>query len=314
MQRSKVVTLVAVLAVLAWAVIGFLPWLASGLQVSLLAGAMGGSAEGTTGLVMPLPLVAGALPELVACGIIGGTIAGLVPIAVTHVSRVVIVLEVWFVVLGTVLVAWLVCVRRLRDAAPGLFASDWRVLCGLGGALVAAVSLGLLLSTIAVRWHGFTAVPAALVAGCMRTWVAAFVPPGRLEPHTVSWISAVLLTLVMTAGLVVSVRRSRAAILGWPVALAVLWATGPALVAVSYLTALLRPSSGLPATLGEHLSAARQVFGQAIGHTHPSLVAVVVAVAVGAAAAVHWQRIAASASASQAQTRAADDGTGSLQP
>jgi len=290
MQRSRVLVLVAALAVLGWWILGYLPWLVSGLQVSAGAGAMGSSAEGTSGLVMPLPFVASALPELVACGIVGGVVAGLLPIAVTHVSRALVVLEVWAVVVVTALIAAAITAQQVRHAASGLFAADSRVLAGLGAAFFAALALGLLAGSISVHWHGFTAIAAALVAGTMRTWVAAFVPPGRLDASTISWIAAVLVALVLGAGLVVSVHRSRTALLAWPVALAVLWLTGPALTAVNYLTALLRPSSGLPGTLHEHLRAAGDVFGQAIGHTHPSFLAVAVALAAGAASVVHHHR------------------------
>jgi hypothetical protein len=239
---------------------------------------------------MPLPLVAHALPELVACGIVGGVVAGLLPIAVTHVPRPLVILVVWAATLVSAAVALAISAKRVRDTAPGLFASDSRVVAGLGAAFLAALVLGLIAGSLSVHWHAVTAVAAAVVGGSLPTWVAACVPPGRLNPDTVSHISAVLLVVVLGAGLAVSVHRSVRAVLVWPIALAVLWLTGPALTAVSYLTALLRPSSGLPDSLGEHLSAAGQVFGQAIGHTHPSLIAVVLAFLAGVASLVRHHR------------------------
>jgi hypothetical protein len=298
MQRSKVLVAVGALAVVGWWVLGFLPWLVSGLQVSAVAGRLGGSGEGTSGLLMPLPLVAQTLPELVACGLVAGTVAGLLPILVTHVPRPVVVIEVWLVVLVTAVLACLVSARRIQQAAAGLFAADSRVLTGLCAAFLAALVLGLLAGTVAVHWHGLAAVAAALVAGTMRVWVAAFVPPGRLDAETIARIAAVLLAVILGAGLVVSVHRSRAWLLAWPVALATLWITGPALTAVGYLTALLRPSSGLPASLPEHLRAARQVFGQAIGHTRPSLLAVGLALLAGVISAVQHHRRAGSGTGS----------------
>ena len=280
----------AALAVLGWWVIGYLPWLVSGLHFSADADQVGGSGEGTAGVAMPLPLVAHALPELVACGVVGGVVAGLLPIAVTHVPRPLVILVVWSAVLVTAAIAFAISAKRVRDTAPGLFASDSRVLAGLGAAFLTALVLGLIAGSLSVQWHALTAVAAALVGGTLPTWVAACVPPGRLDPDTVSHVSAVLLVVVLGAGLAVSVHRSSRALLVWPIALAVLWLTGPALTAVSYLTALLRPSSGLPGSLGDHLRAARQVFGQAIGHTHPSLIAVVLALLVGVASLVRHHR------------------------
>ncbi len=290
MQRSRVLVLVAALSVLSWWIIGYLPWLVSGLRFTADSGHLGSAGEGTAGVVMPLPMVAGALPELVAGAVVGGVVAGLLPIAVTHVPRPLAILVVWLVVLVSGALAVAISARQVRAAAHGYFASDTRVLAGLGAAFAAALVVGLIAGSLSVHWHPLAAIAAALVAGTMRTWVAAFVPQGRLSPDTISWIAAVLLALILGAGLAVSVHRTARAVLAWPVALAVLWLTGPALTAVAYLTALLRPSSGLPGSLGEHLHAARQVFGQAIGHTHPSFLAVAVALLAGVASLVKHHR------------------------
>jgi len=283
------VALVAILAALAWWLLGGFPWAVSGFHLGPAAtGEDAGS--GLDAIRMPLPLTVSALPSLVALSTIGGVCAGLLPIAVTHIPRPLAILEVCVVVLVTTAVTTAISAHRVKSASPG-FGADDRVLVGLTLVVFAGTVVGLVLATVAITWHGATSVAAAVVAGLMPTWVHDLFAHGAGAGQAFARHAGdVAVAVVLGAGLIVSVRRTRAAMLGWPVALAALWLTGPVITATAYLTALLRPGSGLPDALPEHLAAARQVFGEAIRHTHPAYVPVVIALIAGAAAAAYFTR------------------------
>ncbi|WP_310961433.1 hypothetical protein [Nocardioides terrisoli] len=289
MRRIWIPLALAALAVLAWWPLGFLPWFSAGLDwPTTIAAPVGSSSEGLAGLRMPLPLIAVYLPALVCCAVVGGTIAGLLPILVLqiHLPRPAAILEVWLVVAVTVVVTLALSTELIRQHAPTSFAADTRVLVGLTAAVVAGTLLGLVVGSLSVHWHGLASLAAALVAGAAPTWVRAFLYDGSHAPAVRSWADAltgVLVALVLSSGLVVSVHRSRRWAGLWPVALLVLWCAGPAVAALTYLTAVLRPSSGLPDSLPGHLAAARQVFGQAFTQTHPQLWPMVVAFGLGLA-------------------------------
>lgn len=289
MHPSRTVALVAILAALAWWLLGGFPWAVSGFHLGAAAtGEEAGSGLGT--IRMPLPLTVSALPLLVAISTIGGVCAGLLPIAVTHLPRRLAIAEVCGVALVTAAVTTAISAHRIKKASLG-FGADHRVLVGLTLVVLVGTAIGLVLATVAITWHGATSVAAAVVAGLMPTWVYDLFAHGAgADQAFARHAGDVAVALALGAGLVVSVHRTRAAMLGWPVALAALWLTGPVITATAYLTALLRPGSGLPDSLPEHLDAARQVFGQAIRHTHPAFVPVVVALVAGAVAAAYFAR------------------------
>lgn len=294
MERSRsaawVALLVAILAAGAWWLLGGLPWAVNGFRLSALSPG-DATFSGVGDARLPLPLTVASMPLLIASTAIGGVCAGLLPVAVTHVPRRLAIVEVWAVVLVAAGIATALSAAQVRDASATGFAADSRVLDGLALVVIISTVVGLALATVAITWHGATSVAAALVAGLVPTWVHALLAAGAGAGDALArHVGEVLVGIVLAAGLVVSVRRTRTAVLGWPVALAVLWLTGPVITAATYLTGLLRPGSGLPDSLPDHLDAAWRVFGEAIRHTHPAYVPVVLALVVGVLAAIHLAR------------------------
>lgn len=273
MRRLGLAVLLAVLAGVTWWLVGFLPWVTAGFTWPTNAGApIGVAGAGLEGVRLPLPLIAPFLPTLVACALIGGVVSGLTPIGFTHLPRWFGVVVVWLAVGGTTLATTYVSMTVVRDQAGADFASDKRVLAGLALAALVATLVGLLAGTISVLRHGFTAIAGAFAAGAVPVWLNAFLfgePHSTETYHSYATFSQAMLGVVLCAGLVVSVHRTAWSALWWPFALAIVWCAGPMVDALTYLAGQLRPASGLSNSLADQVDAARQVFWNALLHTHP---------------------------------------------
>jgi hypothetical protein len=275
MRRLGLAVMLAVLAGVAWWLIGFLPWVTAGFTWPSNAGApLGSAGVGLEGVRLPLPLIAPFLPVLVACALIGGVVAGLTPVGFTHLPRWLGVVVVWIAVGGTLLATTYVSLTVVRAQTGADFASDKRVLAGLALAGLIATLVGLLSGTISVLRHGFTAIAGAFAAGAVPVWLNAFLfgePHSTQTYHSYATFTQAMLGLVLLAGLIVSVHRTTWSALWWPFAAAIVWCAGPAVVALTYFAAQLRPASGLSSGLSAQLDATRQVFVHTLLHTHPPI-------------------------------------------
>ena len=277
MRRVGWVLVLLVLAAVAWWAIGFLPWIASGLTWATYdGGPVGSSVEGLSKVRLPVPLAALWLSFLVSASLVGGTAAGVAPILFPRLHRGIGVFAAWFATAVTVPVVLWRTASKIHREAPAEFASDERVLLGLGIIVVLATGAAMVLGSIASNWHSFASVPAALVAGAMPTWVHAF---GGAS--VVDVLGRVALVVVLVAGLAASTHRTLKAVLLWPVAFAIAFLAAPAFTALAYLAGLLRPSAGLPGSLPELVGSSRQVFGEAVRQRNDTWTPLVVALALG---------------------------------
>lgn len=220
--------------VLFW-VVGYLPWVLGGFALD--AREAHGSADGLAGVRLAVPLLAVRLPELVACSLLGGVLAGIVPIAFTRVSRLLAVVVTACVVLAETAALLVASRSSLQRNASAQFAADPHVVQGLVLAAVGAVVLGLAVGLAATVRHGVVAVAAGLAAAALPVWLAALSLPAP---------AAVLRGLAGAAllvGLAVSVHRTRWSALWWPVALGLAWLGDPLAVAAGFVAHRLRPDS-----------------------------------------------------------------------
>lgn len=253
-------------AATAW-LLGHLPWVLSGFSWPTTQGApVGSSTEGLAGVRLAIPLVAQFLPSLVAFTAIGAVAATLLPLLLTtresgHRLPAVAVSVVTVLVTVTV-VTWLAR-RSIETHAADAFAGDPRVLHGLVLVVAATTLVGALLGTLASLQVGLLPLAAAVVAGQLAPWLEGFLVghdhgPGAL--HTVDRVGDVLVLVLLTGAFVLSVRRSAAWAVTWPVAIAIFWVATPFRVMTVYLAGQLRPSAGLPGSLPDILRGGLDVF------------------------------------------------------
>jgi len=282
----------AVLAALAWWPLGSAPWVLDGLR------------PGTTGTLealglrpdvqLAVPLLSTLLADLAVYGLLGGVAAGLLGL-VGRGPRWEVALATLAGVLVALAAALTQSVRAVR-AQPDAFAADGRVVAGLAVVLIGAALAGWALGSCALFGRPGLGLALAVLAGALPGWLAGVVAalrpdgsPGSLSDLT-SWASAALLAAALVCvGLRPPVRG-----VWWPVAVLLAWLVQPVVTAAVYLSALLRPGSGLPGSLPESLRAARQVFGQAgaldARPLAPWLVAIAVALAVAGWLALSGRR------------------------
>jgi hypothetical protein len=258
--------LVALTVVTAW-LFGNLPWVVSGFSWPTTRGArVGSSSEGLAGVRLAIPLVAAFLSSLVAFTAIGSVAAALLPLVLTTRSsghRLASVGLVLATLVATTTVVTLLARRTIEEHAADAFAGDPRVLRGLVLVVLATSAVGALLGTLASLQVGFLPLAAAVAAGQLPEWLRGFVVDhhsldghARLVEHIAEW----LLLVVMTVAFVLSVRRSLAWVLLWPVAVGLIWVAVPFRVMTDSLAVQLRPSAGLPGTLPDILRGGLEVF------------------------------------------------------
>jgi hypothetical protein len=268
--RARTVLLGLALALMtaatAW-LLGHLPWVVSGFSwPTTEAAPVGSSTEGLSGVRLAIPLVAQFLPSLIAFTTIGAVAATLLPLLLTtresgHRLPAVAVSVVSLLL--TVTVVTLLARGSIEAHAADAFAGDPRVLRGLVLVVAGATLVGALFGTLASVQVGFLPLAVALVCGQLRSWLDAFLlghdhGPGALR--TVDRVGDVLVLVLLTSAFVLSVRRSAAWVVTWPVAVAMIWVATPFGVMTTYLAGQLRPSAGLPGSLPDILSAGLDVF------------------------------------------------------
>jgi len=268
------VALMALLSVVLFWVVGFLPWVLGGFVLPAVQAT--GPAAGLAGVRLAVPLVAVRLPELVASALVGGVLAGIVPIAFPRLSRLLGVVVTGSIVLATTSTVLAASRRSLEQHASSEFAADGRVVQGLMLVVVCAAMLGLAVGLAATVRHGLVAVAAGLVAAVLPVWLAAFpVPvPGPA--------GQALAAVALAVGLVVSVHRTAWSALLWPVGLALAWLGAPLAAGAGYGADRLRPGgeAGAGSLLRGALDAATAKLDPGAQPWWPWALAVVLAVAV----------------------------------
>jgi hypothetical protein len=233
-------------------------------------------------------LVAQFLPSLIAFTTVGAVAATLLPLVLTTREsghRLPALAVCIASLLLTVTVVTLLARRSIETHAADAFAGDPRVLRGLVHVVAGTTLVGAAFGSLASVQVGFLPLAVALVAGQLRAWMDAFVVGhhhGAGTLRTVDRVGDVLVLVLLTAAFVLSVRRSAAWALTWPVAVAMLWVATPFGVMTTYLAGQLRPSAGLPGSLPDILAGGLDVFRasfwQAPQARWPWLVALVLAV------------------------------------
>ena len=251
-------------AVTAW-LFGNLPWVLSGFSwPTTEAAPVGSSSEGLSGVRLTIPLVAAFLPSLIAFSAIGAVAAALLPLALTTRAgrrRPAIAVVVPSLVVTT-LVVTLVARRTIEAHAADAFAGDSRVLLGLVVVVLGTAAVGTLLGTLASVQVGFLPLAAGFAAGQVHVWLEGFlVDNGDVgAARALDHVGEVVVLVLLLGAFVLSVRRSPAWALLWPVAIAMVWVATPFRIMTIQLAGQLRPSSGLPDALPDILRGGLDVF------------------------------------------------------
>ncbi|MCX6398280.1 MAG: hypothetical protein NTV23_17465 [Propionibacteriales bacterium] len=289
-RGTRVPLLTAVLAVAAVIVfwlVGFLPWVLDGFQLD--ARRYGVSGDGLDRLWLPVPLVAGQLTGLVAFTVVGSVGAMLLPLLFPAVPR-----SLAVVVTGLTLVAaavTLTSVTRIAiaDRSGNDFASDSRVLDGLVVGVLALVVVGVVVGGAAAWQVGLLPVAVAVLVTQLLSWLSFLELP---RPDLVAELTSVVL---LGGAFVLSVRRSLAWLVTWPVALVIVWLGPPVTAATSAVAARLRPGQNLDESLGDTYRTGLEVFRLAVGDAPRTWWPQLVALGIGAgwcAVRHRWHRTA----------------------
>ncbi|HET6165555.1 MAG TPA: hypothetical protein VFE07_01895 [Marmoricola sp.] len=251
--------------VVAW-LFGNLPWVVSGFSwPTTEAAPVGSSTEGLSGVRLTIPLVAAYLPSLIAFTAIGSVAAALLPLVLTTRAgrRLPAIAVVLAALVATTVLVVLVARSTIEAHAADAFAGDSRVLLGLVLVVLATAAVGALLGTLASIQVGFLPLAAAFAAGQVPVWLDGFLVdkgPGFGTARTLDHVGEVLVLLLLLVAFVLSVRRSPWWALLWPVAIAMVWTATPFRIMTIQLAGRLRPSAGLPDTLGDVLQGGVDVF------------------------------------------------------
>jgi hypothetical protein len=285
------------LAAAGWWVVGALPWIVDGLGArsprDWTAGIESGSVS--SGYLSLLPFTPTRMGLLLVVTLVGGLAAAAATLWVRPREGRALV-RAGVAALGA-LAAAAYTVAQSAGATRQLgndFDRDDRVLVGVVAVAVAGTLAGLLLGLAVVLGRpvlrALAAVPLAVALG---SWVSALcvalVGVQRALP-LLAWTTTLTAVAVGLALAPVGVR-SLGRVLVWPLAIALVAVCAAAQTAFSYLTSLLRPRSGLPDGLRDHVAASRDVFLRAVRPEFQPWGAYAVAVAVGLlGAGVLWLR------------------------
>jgi hypothetical protein len=163
----------------------------------------------------------------------------------------------------TTAVVTLVARGTIQDHASDAFAGDSSVLTGLVLVVLATVAGAALVGTLASLQIGFLPLAAGLVAGQLPIWIDGFLVDhdgGPDAARTADQVGHWLVLVILAVAFVLSVRRSAAWALLWPVAIAMVWMAVPFQVMTTQLAGQLRPSAGLPDSLPDILEGGVDVF------------------------------------------------------
>jgi hypothetical protein len=259
------VGLAVLTAVTTW-LFGHLPWVVSGFSwPTTEAAPIGSSTEGLAGVRLTIPLVAAFLPSLIAFTAIGSVTAALLPLVfTTKAGQRLPAVAVALAGLGlTTVLVTLLARRTIQDRASDAFAGDPAVLTGLVLVVFGTAAAAAFLGTLASIQVGFLPLAVALAAGQLPIWIEGFLVDrdGGVEAvRTADQVGHWLVLGMLLVAFVLSVRRSAAWALLWPVAIAMVWAAVPFRIMTIQLSGRLRPSSGLPDTLPDILEGGLDVF------------------------------------------------------
>jgi len=260
------VGLVVLTVVTTW-LFGDLPWVVSGFSwPTTRAAPVGSSTEGLAGVRLTIPLVAAFLSSLVAFTAVGSVAAALLPLVLTTRSsghRLAAVGLTLATLVATTMAVTLHARRTIEEHAADAFAGDPRVLRGLVLVVFGTAAVGALLGTLASLQVGFLPLAAAVAAGQLPEWLRGFLVDRRSLDHHARLVDGNaewLVLVVMLVAFVLSVRRTVAWALLWPVAVALIWVAVPFRVMTDSLAVQLRPSAGLPGTLPDILRGGLETF------------------------------------------------------
>ncbi|GAB3887852.1 hypothetical protein [Terrabacter terrigena] len=275
------------LAAVGWWVVGALPWVVDGLGARSPRDWTADIATGSvsSGYLSLLPFTAARMGLLLVVTLVGGLAAAVTTLWLRP-RRGRIAARAGVAALGTV-VAAAYAVAQSAGATRQLgsdFDRDDRVLLGVLAVAVAGTVVGLLLGLLVVLGRPvLRALAAAPLAVALGSWVSALVAALMGAERAVpllAWtptVSAVAVGLALAPVGVGSLSR----VLVWPLVLVLVAVCTAAQTAFSHLTSYLRPRSGLPTGLRDHVEASRDVFLQAIQPEHQAWGTYAVAVVVG---------------------------------
>ncbi len=243
---------------LAWWLIGYMPWIVTGLNGR--SGNVPDAGAGIAGTALALPFANASYSLLAAGALVGGLAAGLTGLLAPRG-------QIWPSLASLVGVAAALAItlrqsmEAVRGVAAGTFAADDRVLHGLALAVVAVTVAGWLIGALAVLGRPALGVALAVLAGAVPAWVSSVVAAMAAGPvpstsSALNWLGAAMLGVALV---VIGARRPTG-ILVWPVALVLAWLVGPALTAAGYLDQILRPAAIRPDGLPDALAVAWEVF------------------------------------------------------
>jgi hypothetical protein len=263
--RLLFVALAVLCGVGAWQ-FGNVPWVVSGFSwPTTEAAPIGSSSEGLSGVRLTIPLVAAFLPSLIAFAAIGSVAAALLPLVLTtrDSRRLPAIAVVLVALVVTSVVVTLLARRTIEAHASGAFAGDPRVLRGLVLVVLGTTAVGALLGSLASVQVGFLPLAVAFAAGQVPVWLDGFLVDrgaGVDTARTVEHVGNGLVLVLLMVAFLLSVRRTVAWALLWPVAIALVWVATPFRIMTIQLAGQLRPSSGLPDTLPDILQGGVDVF------------------------------------------------------
>lgn len=295
-QARTLVWPVLPLAAAGWWVVGALPWIVDGLGARSPRTWPADVATGsvTDGYLTLLPFTTPRLGLLLSLTLVGGAVAASSTLWVRPREGRGLA-SVASAVVGA-LTAAAYTITQSAGATRQLgtdFDRDDRVLLGVLAVAVAGTILGLALGVVVVKAGPvLRALAAAPLAVALSGWVGALLVALRgaersreLLPWT-PLVGAVVVGLTLAGLGLRSVGRAVA----WSGALAVVAVCTAGQTAFGYLVSLLRPRSGLPHGLREHVEAGRDVFLLALRPEHQSWPLYAVAVLVGGfGTAVLWR-------------------------
>lgn len=275
--------------VMAFWVVGFLPWIVQGMHAEVSAGfARFDTLEGP---LVALPFNEYAFPTLLVGGVIGGTAALAVSLLAAQGVRHPRALAAMGALIGLVLSVG----QTYLALRPGLAQTDKATL--LVGALIAAAIgsgvFGILVGAGVARGHGWPLLlGGATAASFVGSWFVdlLFNPPGPFPEwltriaHWSPWLSALLLGAVLA----LFGFRPPTRLVGWLVALAIAWVVPSVLTAMVYATGYASQGSLRGEQLREVVDAGRDVFVQSLSPSNHVIGPLIAAVVIGVAGAA-WR-------------------------
>lgn len=255
----------ALLAVVASWLLGYLPWVIDGFRLSGRSTTLLGN-EGLDGVRLVIPLIAGELTTLIAFAALGAVATTLLPLAFVEIPRTLGVVVAALVLALTTLVLTFIARASILDHAPGAFSGDERVLDGLVLGVFAVTAAAGFVGCVASVQVGFLPLATAIAVGQLPVWLG-HLGDGSAGSGPVHDLVALVM---LSAAFVISVRRSAGWIAGWPLALAVVWVATPLRIGTTAVADRLRPGAGLEHNLSDVFSEGYDVFRASFWHAHQS--------------------------------------------